>query len=92
MLPYVGLARWLTTFGRNADVLATVCGSSRVRFNYGPRTVANHEQGREIVFAKINFNCPEHPPGAGFSQAKFSEKFFNFLQPRLLSPSVRLSI
>jgi hypothetical protein len=52
MLPYVGLARRLTTFGRNADVSATVCGSSRVRFNYGPRTVANHEQGREIWFSK----------------------------------------
>jgi len=34
----------------NADVSATVCGSSRVRFNYGPRTVANHAQGREIIF------------------------------------------
>jgi len=56
MFPYVGLARRLTTFGRNADVLATVCGSSRDRFNYGPRTVANHEQGREIVFNKEQLN------------------------------------
>jgi hypothetical protein len=34
----------------NADVLATVCGSSRDRFIYGSRTVVNHEQGREICF------------------------------------------
>lgn len=36
----------------NADVLATDCGSSQVRFIYGPRTVANHEQGRENWFHK----------------------------------------
>jgi hypothetical protein len=37
-------------FSGNADMLATVCGSSRDRFIYGSRTVANHEQGREIIF------------------------------------------
>jgi len=56
MFPYVGIARWLTTFGRNADMLATVWGSSRDRFIYGSRTVANHEQGREIVFYKEQLN------------------------------------
>jgi len=48
----VGLARRLSIFGRNADMLATVCGSSRDRFIYGSRTVANHVQGRENGFTK----------------------------------------
>lgn len=52
VLLHVGLARWLLAFGRNADMPATVCGSSRFRFNYGSRTVANHAQGREIVCPK----------------------------------------
>jgi len=70
MFPYVGLARWLTTFGRNADVLATVCGSSRVRFIYGPRTVVNHAQGREIIFYKEQTDWKENRPAAVISQVK----------------------
>jgi hypothetical protein len=75
MLPYAGLARRLTTFGRNADVSATVCGSSQVRFNYGPRTVVNHEQGREILIFKKNCFCLINRPVRLFSQEIFSEKF-----------------
>ena len=76
MLPYVGLARRLTTFGRNADVSATVCGSSRVRFNYGPRTVVNHEQGREnFRFNKERLHLINRPVRQ-FSQELFSKIFF----------------
>jgi hypothetical protein len=33
-------------------VSATAATSFRDSFNYGSRTVANHEQGREIFFSK----------------------------------------
>jgi hypothetical protein len=62
----------------NADVLATVCGSSRVRFIYGPRTVANHEQGREIIFTKSNLNWLKHRSAGQFSQVKFAKIFSCF--------------
>jgi len=62
----------------NADVLATVCGSSRVRFIYGPRTVANHEQGREIIFYKDQTDWLEARPPGGFSQVKYENKFSCF--------------
>jgi hypothetical protein len=66
-----------------ADVLATVCGSSRVRFIYGPRTVANHEQGREIIFNKEQTHWREVRLTCGFSQAKFENKFSGSMQPTL---------
>jgi len=66
-----------------ADVLATDCGSSRVRFNYGPRTVANHEQGREIIFNKDQTDWSQARPPGGFSQVKFANKFSGSMQPTL---------
>ena len=39
-------------------MLATVCGSSRDRFIYGSRTVANHVQGRENGFTKEQLYLP----------------------------------
>jgi len=83
MFPYVGLARRLTTFGRNADVSATVCGSSRVRFIYGPRTVANHAQGREIIFYKEQLNWLENRSTGVLSQVKSANIFSSFDQPGL---------
>jgi hypothetical protein len=47
-------------------------------FNYGSRPVANHEQGREIIFTKSNLNCLEARSAAGFSQEKFANKFSRF--------------
>jgi len=69
----VELARLLSTssegiVGHNLDLL-------RDRFNYGSRTVANHEQGREnlvffICFSKEQF-LPKASSGGKFSQVKF---------------------
>jgi hypothetical protein len=84
VLLHVGLARWLLIFGRDADILATVCGSSRVRFNYGSRTVANHAQGREIFNLKEQFELLQVRPAPGFSQVIFSEKFSGKTGTRLL--------
>ena len=71
----------------NADVSATVCGSSRVRFIYGPRTVANHAQGREIIFYKEQTDYQNSRPAAVFSQVKFENKFLVFKQLALAFPS-----
>jgi hypothetical protein len=46
----VELARRLST--SSEGVPATAATSFRDSFNYGSRTVANHEQGREIIFTK----------------------------------------
>jgi len=65
-------------------MLATVCGSSRVRFIYGSRTVANHAQGRENWFNKEQPNLLEGRFAGFFSQVKFQNLFFVFAGKRLL--------
>jgi len=66
----VELARRLST--SSEGVPATAATSFRDSFNYGSRTVANHEQGREIVFTK-NVTCFFE---VIVQQAKLHKKYF----------------
>jgi len=79
----VELARRLSIFGRNADMLATVCGSFRDRFNYGSRTVANHAQGREIWFSKEQLQLPRTSAHSLFFTSEISKNIFAIFQPAL---------
>ena len=82
VLLHVELARRLSIFGRNADMLATVCGSFRDRFIYGSRTVANHQQSRENWFSKDQTYLPHRSLSSGnFSRENLK---FIFLFRRLM--------
>ena len=69
-------------------MLAIVCGSSRVRFNYGPRTVSNHAQSREIWFSKEQLQLHRKSSRAGIISSENLKFIFRF-RPQMLAVWMR---